>query len=204
MNTIIHQEAKLTSLRVFQCFTLLPFRIKRYQKRKQKEAKKINKPAEPNKWLDKWLEINGIKSNCPILEAAPKKPRAKRIRRPLTPEQLEKRKESAKRNREQNKSKVNARAFKYYRDNVDVIRQKQRDAYKANPKKAKNASDRWRKANANRVKAKQSLWYKANPEKLKLYTARQTNPGASEELLKVIVLKNMIREEIRKQTNQTT
>ena len=204
MSAMIHHEDEGTSLKVFQCFTFLPFRIKRYETRKQKKAKGINQPAEPNKWMDKWLEKNGIKSNHPILEVVPKKPRAKRIRRPLTPEQLQKRNESAKRHREQNKSKVNARALKYYRDNVNVIRQKQRDAYKANPGKYKYASDRWREANADRVRAKQSSWYKANPEKLKLYTARQANPGLPEELLAVIVMKNMIRKEIKNQTKPTT
>ena len=34
--------------------------------------------------------------------------------------------------------------------------------------------------------------------------ARQNNPGLPEELLAVIVMKNMIRKEIRNQTNPTT
>lgn len=37
-----------------------------------------------------------------------------------------------------------------------------------------------------------------------IYQAKRNNPGLPEELLAVIVMKNMIRKEIRNQTKQTT
>jgi hypothetical protein len=75
---------------------------------------------------------------------------------------------------------------------------------KANPEKVKARAAKWYKDNSEKVKAWNSAYRKANPEKNVLNAAKRYNPNAPQELLAVIVMKNMIRKEIRNQINQRT
>lgn len=92
----------------------------------------------------------------------------------------------------------------YYKANSEKMKARITERYKANPEKRKAWYRARYKANPEKEKARAEAYRKANPEKIKLRDAQKYNPGLPQELLAVIVMKNMIAKEIRNQTNQTT
>ena len=103
--------------------------------------------------------------------------------------------------------------------NIERLRMMDREHYLRNRDKRIQYAETWSADNRQRVREIKAKWKKNNKDhcnvtakrryysdslKVKLRSARINNPGLPEELLAIIALKNMIREEIRNQTNQTT
>ena len=76
--------------------------------------------------------------------------------------------------------------------------------YRANAEKIKQKSARWKKENPEKQTIYRKKWAANNPMMDLFWSAKSNNRGLPKELLAVIVMKNMIRKEIRNQTNQTT
>ena len=99
--------------------------------------------------------------------------------------------------------KAKARCAAWYKANLEKAKASRAAYRKANLEKAKARDAARYKANPEKVKARLEAWGKANPDKMKLKENRKNNPGLPDQLLAVIVMQNMIRKEIRNQTNQT-
>jgi hypothetical protein len=88
---------------------------------------------------------------------------------------------------------------KYYLRNLEKFRLKNKAYCKLNQQNIRDYKQAYNKSNRCKINASRLAARRANPEKAKMVNARQSNPDLPIELICLIALKNLIKEEIKNQ-----